>query len=70
MTQLDSVGVAAAVARPRSLNPASLWRRAIVGLLVLILGTAGGVWLYHTAIVTDASAVPSAINADRVPGDR
>ncbi len=35
---------------PRSLKPASLWRRAAVGLLALTIGVATSAWLLHASI--------------------
>ena len=68
MTQVDSTGDSDVV-RPKSLQPASLWKRAIAGLLVLFLGTFGAAWLYHVAIDVDANAAQSAVtSADRISG--
>lgn len=38
---------------PPSLRPASLWKRAVVGVLALVFGVMFSAWLLHASIKSD-----------------
>lgn len=46
----QSISADGVSATPRTLRPASLWKRAIVGLLVLTVGVFAAAWLLHSSI--------------------
>ncbi|MGI9410266.1 MAG: hypothetical protein ACR2OV_09350 [Hyphomicrobiaceae bacterium] len=63
MSQTLSAGVQSG--RPQSLRPASLVKRAAIGLFILVFGVVAAAWLMHSSIgANDAGvAVQSADNA-------
>ena len=56
MSQISSVGRGSPT--PGTLRPASLWKRAAVGLLVLTFGVVVAAWLLHSSI-DEATALDS-----------
>ncbi|MEM7749841.1 MAG: hypothetical protein AAF346_16435 [Pseudomonadota bacterium] len=45
-----------AAAMPKTLQPASLLKRAVVGLFTLVIGIMLGAWLLHASIQTDGTS--------------
>ena len=55
MQQTTSAGSPAAL--PRSLQPGSLWRRAVFGILALVFGVVAAAWLLHASTGFPAAPV-------------
>ncbi|MEM9359837.1 MAG: hypothetical protein AAGB04_26945 [Pseudomonadota bacterium] len=52
----DTAMAGHASAMPKSLQPASLLKRAFVGLFTLVVGIMLGAWLLHASIQTDGTS--------------
>ena len=60
--------------RPQTLRPVSLFKRAVVGLLILVFGVIAAAWLMHASIATsdagDAASSAGTVQASAAtPGN-
>ncbi|MGI9524835.1 MAG: hypothetical protein ACR2PG_24665 [Hyphomicrobiaceae bacterium] len=62
----DPVLAAAKTRLPKTLHPASLWKRAVLGLLVLGFGVVAAAWLLHASIEHTQSDLRSRQHVSRI----